>query len=66
MIMLTWLRHSQMPLVWKFMHSDFLKKKVSSGKEMIDFDFFRKGDEAWPNAPSLENECIILKKFWFG
>ena len=30
---------------------------------MIDliFFFFRKRDKAWPNAPSLENECTIFK-----
>ena len=52
-----------MPLVWKFMHNDFFEKKVSSGKETIDLDCFRKGDKAWPNAHSLENECMILKNF---
>jgi len=32
---------------------------------MIDllFDFFKTEDEAWLNAPSLENECMILKNF---
>ena len=25
------------------------------------FDFFRIGNEAWPNAPSLEDWCMILK-----
>ena len=30
---------------------------------MIDLICFRKGDQVWPNAPSLENECIILKIF---
>ena len=50
------------------MHGDFFRKKVFFfffflGKNMIDLIFFRKGDKAWPNAPSLENECMILKIF---
>ena len=50
-----------MPLVWKFMHDDFFffftKKKCLLEKVMVNFlfDFFRIGNEAWPNAPSLED-----------
>ena len=30
------------------------------------FGLFHKGDKARPNAPSLENECSILKNFELG
>jgi len=33
---------------------------------MIELVCFNKGDKAWLNAPSLENECITLKIFELG
>ena len=32
---------------------------------MIGLIYFRKGDMAWLNSPSLENECTILKNWFF-
>ena len=48
------------------MHDDFFFLNFFFLKRDDKFGLFHKGDKAWPNALSLENECSILKNFELG